>query len=196
MSNRRICSVDECGKPVHGHGWCLKHYKRWRKHGDPLFVAAFSPNAGLPLKFFEDALTYKGDDCLIWPFYRNPQGYAVFWHKGRARSVHRAACESRNGPPPKPKSEACHSCGNGHLGCVTGSHSYWGTKSENEMDKVRHNTSNRGERNRTAVLNEDQVRQIRQLIGSRTQADIAAMFGVSRYAIRAIKQGKTWRWLH
>ncbi len=33
---RASCTV--CGKRAHGHGLCLKHYWRWRKHGDPLFV--------------------------------------------------------------------------------------------------------------------------------------------------------------
>ena len=30
------CSV--CGEPVKGHGYCLKHYQRFKKHGDPLLV--------------------------------------------------------------------------------------------------------------------------------------------------------------
>lgn len=33
---KRTCVIPECGKFVHGHGWCFKHYQRWRAHGDPL----------------------------------------------------------------------------------------------------------------------------------------------------------------
>ena len=29
------CVIDGCDKPVFGHGWCSKHYTRWRRHGDP-----------------------------------------------------------------------------------------------------------------------------------------------------------------
>lgn len=29
------CEVDGCEREGHGLGWCLMHYKRWRKHGDP-----------------------------------------------------------------------------------------------------------------------------------------------------------------
>lgn len=36
----RICKVDTCegeaGRPGSGRGWCVRHYLRWRRHGDPL----------------------------------------------------------------------------------------------------------------------------------------------------------------
>ena len=31
----RYCSVDDCDRRCFGHGWCQKHYLRWRRHGDP-----------------------------------------------------------------------------------------------------------------------------------------------------------------
>lgn len=36
MANSRLCSIDACGKPVLGRGWCSTHYSRWRTHGSPL----------------------------------------------------------------------------------------------------------------------------------------------------------------
>lgn len=30
------CSVDGCDKSVVAHGYCGRHYRRWRDHGDPL----------------------------------------------------------------------------------------------------------------------------------------------------------------
>lgn len=30
------CSIDGCPHPHSGRGWCMAHYNRWRKHGDPL----------------------------------------------------------------------------------------------------------------------------------------------------------------
>lgn len=32
---RPVCSIDDCTAIVHGRGWCIKHWQRWRKHGDP-----------------------------------------------------------------------------------------------------------------------------------------------------------------
>jgi hypothetical protein len=30
------CKIDGCTGQVHGYGWCVRHYGRWRRHGDPL----------------------------------------------------------------------------------------------------------------------------------------------------------------
>lgn len=32
---KNICVVDGCDDYVKGHGYCNKHYRRWRKYGDP-----------------------------------------------------------------------------------------------------------------------------------------------------------------
>lgn len=36
MTDRKLCSIDGCGKPAKGRGWCAAHWWRWRNHGDPL----------------------------------------------------------------------------------------------------------------------------------------------------------------
>ena len=30
----KVCSIDDCRKPVEARGWCAMHYSRWRRHGD------------------------------------------------------------------------------------------------------------------------------------------------------------------
>lgn len=30
------CTIRDCGKPSVARGWCEGHYRRWRRHGNPL----------------------------------------------------------------------------------------------------------------------------------------------------------------
>jgi hypothetical protein len=32
---RKICTIKGCGRVVAGHGWCDKHYRRWKRTGNP-----------------------------------------------------------------------------------------------------------------------------------------------------------------
>lgn len=34
-----LCSIDSCENACYSKGWCELHYRRWRRHGDPLFLA-------------------------------------------------------------------------------------------------------------------------------------------------------------
>ena len=31
----KVCKIAGCKKPVEARGWCLMHYQRWRRFGDP-----------------------------------------------------------------------------------------------------------------------------------------------------------------
>ena len=35
---KRQCIVDQCAADVYGHGYCSKHYYRWKRNGDPYTV--------------------------------------------------------------------------------------------------------------------------------------------------------------
>jgi len=41
-SDRPVCSVDGCEKPRKARGWCLMHWARWRRHGDPLYARVYA----------------------------------------------------------------------------------------------------------------------------------------------------------
>lgn len=83
----------------------------------------------------------------------------------------------------------------GHEACVNPKHLYWATPSENQNERVKHGTSNRGTRQWQAKLTEQDVRSIRKLFGSKSLSEIAGQFGVSRGAIKDIQRGKNWAWL-
>jgi 5-methylcytosine-specific restriction endonuclease McrA len=34
---RSFCSINGCGKPVVGRGWCSAHWTRWQRYGDPAY---------------------------------------------------------------------------------------------------------------------------------------------------------------
>lgn len=192
MANSRICSIPDCGKPQLARGWCSAHYNRWRHHGDPLDGRA-AP--GEPTRHLKDTvLTYIGDDCLLWPF-ACCAGYGAVVLDGRLTLVSRVVCEVMHGPAPTPRHEAAHSCGKGHLGCVTPSHLSWKTPKENQSDRLAHGTHGRGERNSRAKLSAEQVRGIRALRGDYTQSQLSKMFGVTWRTVSAIQRRKTWAWL-
>lgn len=162
MATSRICSIPDCGKPHDSHGYCGAHAQRFKRHGDP--HGGRTPEGALP-KFVNDVvLPYQGDDCLMWPYSRT-KGYAMMIQSKRTIYISRLVCEARNGLPPSPDHQAAHSCGKGHLGCVTPRHLSWKTRKENMADTVPHGTHKRGERHPLAKLNGDQVREIQALRG-------------------------------
>lgn len=192
MANLRVCSIPDCGKPILARGWCNRHWLRWSRHGDPL-SGGFS-RIGEPAKFLKEVvLPYKGDDCLFWPFYRDANGYARFDLDGKNQIASRIVCTSIQGEPPSPKYDAAHSCGNGHLGCVTPRHLSWKTRSENIADMTAHGTICRGEKR--SKLSESDVRTIRSLPEGTKQKDVAAKYGVSIMTVSNVVLRKTWAWL-
>jgi hypothetical protein len=38
------CSVESCDRPAVARSWCATHWKRWKKHGDPLFGGELAPS--------------------------------------------------------------------------------------------------------------------------------------------------------
>ncbi len=71
----------------------------------------------------------------------------------------------------------------------------WGTLSSNEIDKIKHGTSNHGERHGRAKLNEQQVRIIRWLLKNTNmfQKEIGKVFKVTQSHIDSIKHYKQWK---
>lgn len=189
----KVCSISGCSKPHYGHGWCKSHYEQWRKWGDPTFDACFEHG---PRKYLRDVvLKYTGQECLIWPFSRNPQGYPQMRVGDRTMMVNPIICRTIHGPKPSPIHEVAHSCGLGHAGCCSHLHFRWATPTENQADRILHGTTNRGEANGQAKLTADQVRKIRGLEGTMLQREIGALFGVTAGTISMILARNTWLWV-
>jgi hypothetical protein len=130
-----LCRVEGCAGRGTVHGFCRTHWQRVLKHGDP--TRKLRPGNGTVARYFyETVASHDANECLIWPFARNQQGYAT-WH---GQIVSRFSCTLENGPPPTAQHEAAHSCGRGHEGCVAKRHMRWATPIQNNMDKALHGT--------------------------------------------------------
>lgn len=130
-----MCLIDQCNSGPFMRGWCVAHYERWRRHGDPLGGGPPRASSAEPARYFRDTvLAYEGDDCLAWPFCRDRNGYG----KMGGKIVSRLVCEKEHGPPPTPAHEAAHSCGKGHEACVAKRHLSWKTRAENASERVIH----------------------------------------------------------
>src|SRR3990167_2955933 len=144
MTNLGVCSIEGCDKPFEARGYCIAHYRRWRRHGNP--TAGGTPWGEPEQYFLEIVLSFTSDECLLWPYHKGSNGYGMLWRDNRQQGVHRLACEAIHGPPPTPKHEAAHLCGKGHNGCCNPQHVRWATPAENCADALAHGTQARGER--------------------------------------------------
>lgn len=195
MPAYKLCSIEGCNKPSRARGWCKMHYERNRQHGSPLTCATTIPPRGEIQSFFEQAIAYAGDECIPWPYSHNQFGYGQITLKGKRYVASRLMCKIAHGPAPSPVHQSAHSCGKGHLGCINKRHLRWDTPKGNHTDMTKHGTLPHSETHVSSKLSNDEVHQIRILIGTRSHQAIADQFGVSRRLIGMIGDGTIWRHL-
>ena len=107
--------------------------------------------------------------------------------------VHRLVLDAFVGPCPEGL-EACHENGNRIDNRL--SNLRWDTRSNNHQDKLKHGTDHRGSKNPQAKLSEEQVGEIKRLLGQGVkQVDIARRFNIHKGTVHDIKKGHNWGWL-
>jgi hypothetical protein len=104
------------------------------------------------------------------------------------RPVHQLVLEAFVGPRPK-DCEVRHLDGNPSNNRLDNLD--WGTKAENEADKIKHGTLLRGTANPASKLTEADVLVIRA--SSKRQVDLAQIYGVSQPIISAVRLRKIWK---
>jgi hypothetical protein len=143
----------------------------------------------LCLEWIKAHVDYDGEDCLIWPFSRNNDGYAqVPVGNGKVKKASRIMCGLVKGPAPTRKHQVAHSCGRGHMGCVHPKHLSWKTHLGNRKDSQLHGTTY-GRRGK-AELQPAQVRAIRR--SRKRHADLAITYNVTRRTIDRIVSRELW----
>jgi len=190
------CSVEGCDNPHYGNSFCSPHNKRFKKHGCPLHGGPLKKKvkAGTADKFIDSLGGIKHNDCIIWPFYKNPQGQMIHRVDGITVTAGRVILERHVGPPPSPNHAALHKpidCHN--QSCCNPNHLRWGTYKENQLDMIKDKTVIRGEDCKSSKLKENQVREIRA--DNRYIKDIANDYGVSFSLVSQIKRREAWSWL-
>ena len=115
--------------------------------------------------------------------------FVGLWRNNKVRIIypHKAVLEAFVGLRPKGM-EACHNNGDPFDNRLENLR--WETTRNNQLDRIKHGTSNRGERCAAAKLTEAQIYAIRA--DNRLQREIAADYGVKDNTISRIKSGKRW----
>lgn len=193
------CVVNGCNKPIYYKTakMCNMHYLRNKRHGNP--ESGRTPNGESFSFLIKEVAKATPADCQMWPYRKDKNGYArVSTPDCRDALVHRIVCEMMNGS--QPSAEMCnvaHSCGKGSSGCFNHFHLRWATYSENERDKIRHGTHNRGERSGRHKLTENEVRMIRYFCesGLLSHSQLSKCFRISMGQISRIRNRIDWGWL-
>lgn len=120
-----MCSIPECGKPVRCKGWCTTHYRRVRRHGDPLTV--LSPRTTPPRGEFEhgtpQGYNHHGcrcDSCARWRYDYNATrrlrlDYGMTLEQFRERLIAQGGGCAICGGPPGGGRKKMHSVDHDHL---------------------------------------------------------------------------------
>lgn len=181
----RLCEVEGCGRKHNAKGLCNMHGDRLRR-GLDLHHERATPARD----YMNEWLEVDSDECFEWPFFRNPDGYAILRWEGKNKAVHRFACEKANGPSPFEGAVVRHTCGNGMLGCFNPKHVIWGTVAENNTDRVIQEKQTHGEESHFAKITAELAVQIYN--DPRTPTEIGKALDINRHTVYKIKNGKTW----
>ncbi len=135
----------------------------------------------------------KTETCWLWTAQLDKEGYGQFriLCKGRRYQAHRISWRLHFGEIPEGM-KACHHCDN--PACVRPSHLFLGTQTHNVADMNAKGRHAFGEKNGSAKMTNEQVRDIRRryAAGGVLQHTLAVEHGVADCTISQIVNRKKW----
>lgn len=182
----KVCNVEDCNAKHYCKGLCSKHYYRLRIHGT--IDGSGLTGKGAARSFIIEASKFQGDDCLVWPFSKDENGYGNIGWCGRHTRANRVSLSLATGTPMSTPLDAAHTCHN--PSCVNPKHLYWATRKKNIHDRIADGTYHCGEDISSAVLTSSDVVAIRK--DGRPHAVVASEYGVTAWSIYAVKSRRTW----
>lgn len=189
-----MCLGDGCDKIAIARGLCKVHYDHLIRKGSCDLGKFYSPKGEIKRWLTEVAKSSNTDDCILFPFRcKSTNGYGHFSENKVKISAHTFVCTLSKGEKEEDSMIVCHSCGNGHLGCVNPRHLRWDYCSENWSDSVEHGTAIYGQKQKTAALTNSQAIEIYERANNGERgADLAREYGMTRAKVSMIKTGKIW----
>lgn len=194
--NDALCSIDGCASPKVARSWCNKHWKRWRKWGDPMRTDL--PRGPAAARFWPKVDKDSEAGCWIWTAARDAWGYGIFRKSAYVPArAHRWTYEQAYGPIPEGML-VCHKCDNPP--CVNPAHLFLGTDLDNNRDRAAKGRSSRtnspvGENSWRAKLTTQEVMEIRAryAAGGIYYRELAEEYGVSTNHIGRLVRGDEWK---
>lgn len=145
-------------------------------------------------RFWRGVARRSPGECWEWLRSRSKAGYGNFTFDMKVRYAHRVAMELVVGRALASREHVCHRCDN--RGCVNPNHLFIGTAKDNMADCAAKRRTAHGERNGKTFFTEDQILEIRLLLGTgMTQRAIGMRFGVSQQTISSIATGRAWKYM-
>lgn len=132
-------------------------------------------------RFWERVEKRGRDECWGWKGTATPDGYGWLSVRGHLTYAHRFSYELNIGVIPN-KMFVCHACDNAR--CVNPAHLFVGLPSDNARDMARKGRQ-------SSKISIVQARQIRA--SGEGYAALAARFGITKSAVKAIKIGQNWK---
>ena len=181
----RTCDLPGCDGKHQALGWCMKHYTRYLRNGDPL--ASKTQHYGAGDRFLKSVLEREPtDECIGWPLYKTDSGYGLMHIGGNGIHAHKRMLQLMGEDMTGKVSR--HKCKS--KDCVNPLHLESGTQRQNVVDdRWRDGTMSRKNTNGSAL-----TIRLQRYSGAR-RMDLAKRFDVNGATIKGIADGRTWKHL-